>query len=330
MKKIIVIFCAAALAVPYVTTLAWGKAVGRWESDYSGGAGERDAEAPEREKTAGKAPGEKKEIHGPRVVLDRETGAGEEFETLDLEEYLIALVAGQIPADYELEAMKAQAILARTYVLREMGDQAEIYESALDVDCPAEETLTAADYRKAARAVEETKGVAASWNGALMEPLFHRVSAGKTRDGGEERPFLRSVECGDDWKSPDYMKEFSWTREELAPALNAFIAGKGGQAVPPENLPAAIQVAERDEAGYVLRVQVGGVSCSGEELQYALGLPSCSFQLGEDSGRITCRVKGSGHGYGFDQFGANEKAKAGWTAAELLAFYFENIVLISE
>ncbi|MBQ6834125.1 MAG: S-layer homology domain-containing protein, partial [Lachnospiraceae bacterium] len=93
-------------------------------------------------------------------------------------------------------------------------------------------------------------------------------------------------------------------------------------------MPMEIQIVERDSAGYVIRVQVGQKTYTGEEVQYALGLPSSCYTFEEVNGKIQAVCKGVGHGYGFAQFGANEMAKEGKTYRELLNYYFQNVEIV--
>ena len=96
-----------------------------------------------------------------------------------------------------------------------------------------------------------------------------------------------------------------------------------------EELPGAIQILETDGAGYVRRVQIGTKAYTGEEVQYALGLVSPCFSFEEYDGGLRAVTKGIGHGYGFSQYGANRRAGEGWTAEELLGYFYKNIVLTS-
>ena len=153
MRKTIFAFCAAAVLVPYVTTLAWsgGKKTGGAgavaASGLAGGAGIFAGE----ENAAGAnaaAPAQR------FVILDR--GAGGESQ-VDVEEYLIGLVACQIPAEYELETIKAQAVLARTHIYKQMGASGAVMESALDVDYEEPQNLGVEVYRRICEAVQATR-----------------------------------------------------------------------------------------------------------------------------------------------------------------------------
>ena len=95
-------------------------------------------------------------------------------------------------------------------------------------------------------------------------------------------------------------------------------------------IPDTIQIVSRDTAGYVDQIQIGNAGFSGEEVQYALGLQSACFTMESYEDQIRAVSKGIGHGYGMSQESANEKAKAGWKAEDILSYFYKNITYISE
>ena len=267
---------------------------------------------------------------GRKIYLDREEGG-----YVDLEDYLPGVIARQIPADYEPEVLKAQAILARTYIRKQMGDGKEIAESALDLDFLEEEQLKALwgtdrfveYYKKMESAAEDTAGMVIAWNGELIDPLFCRASAGKTRSGDSYHPYLASADSARDVEADGYLQVVTWSTEEFARLLSAL---PEGEAITADMVPGCVQVVSRDGAGYVEEIQIGSVLHSGDRVQYALGLQSPDFSIEEYQGGVRAVSSGIGHGYGLSQYGGNVKAKEGWTAQDILEYYYKNIVLISE
>ncbi len=267
---------------------------------------------------------------GRRILLDRETPG-----YADLEDYLVGVVARQMPAEYEKEALKAQAIIARTYIVKQMGEETEIAESSLDLDILEKEQLKnlwgtqdfAEFYQKIENAVNETAGQVITWEGELIDPLFCRASSGKTRQGDELHPYLQPVNSPKDVEAEGFLTVTVWTKEEFAEKLSAIPEGEGISA---DSVPGCVQIGRRDESGYIEEIQVGSLIHSGETVQYALGLPSPDFTIEEYEGNIRAASSGVGHGYGLSQYGANERAKEGWTAQDILEYYYKNIVLISE
>ncbi len=153
--------CLLAILIPYITTLAW---TGRVEGNTDRGA-----------------------VSGRTILLDREGSPA----PVDMEEYLIGITALQIPAEYDMEAIKAQAIIARTYLCKQMQGKDRIEESALDLDyleqSQMEEMWGKADYlanyKKIRDAVQATAGQVIQYNGDYIDPLFHRLTRDDEKRG---------------------------------------------------------------------------------------------------------------------------------------------------
>ena len=276
-----------------------------------------------------------------RIFLDR----GQEGVWLDLEEYLPGVLAVEIPAQYEPEALKAQAVIARTYIRKQMKETKEgtleIQESALDLDYPQLDQLRQkwgteefpALYEKLEIAVKDTKGMVMTYEGDYIDPMFCRTSAGMTRRGDENHPYLEPVECPGDPQAPGFTQILAWDAREFAQLVNQIPPGAGEAetaAILPEQIPESIQIVEREEGGYVRQISIGGRLLSGEAVRYGLGLNSCAFELEGQGDGVGARVRGSGHGYGLSQTEANRKAKEGWTAEEILKHFYKNIELVAE
>lgn len=297
--------CLLALLIPYIVTLAW----------------------------TGTIRGEAEQIElfsGRKVILD----SGKVRE-LDVEEYLIGIVGRQIPADYGAEALKAQAVIARTYIYKKMGEEKQIEESQLNMEYLEEgqlEKLWGSDkfvtyYKNIREAVEATSGLVIEYEGELIDPLFHRASAGYTRAGDERHPYLQSVESRRDVGAEDYLTVVSWDSGAFADKIRGIL---GDSQMIPEQVDETMQMIEKDEAGYVAGYQIGSHTYTGDEIQEALELPSSCFVLEEYEGKIRAVCRGIGHGYGLSQYGARVMAQEGKTAEEILNYYYKNIILISE
>lgn len=303
------LFCMVMVLFPYVATLAFS-------GNINGSV---------RRNLGGNGPDS-----GRRVYLDRKNRS-----YVDVEEYLVGVVAKQIPADYELEALKAQAMIARTFVYRQMEGREEIPESELNLEYLEEEQMEKLwgkprfleYYQKVQQAVEETKGRTLTFEGDYIEPMFHRASAGQTRDGDEAHPYLLSVDAGEDMEAEGYLTVITWTVEQFVELVGKI---PGGESVEQGQIPDSIQLIARDKAGYVTEIQIGSHSFDGEEVRTYLGLPSAAYTLEgyEEGVRAVCR--GQGHGYGMSQYGAHRKAAEGMGAEEILAYYYQNIEIISE
>lgn len=304
MRKAAVV-CLTAILIPYIATLTW---TGRVEGNTRMTA-----------------------RTGKTIILDR----GSSGTFVDLEEYLIGVTAVQIPASYEKEAIKAQAVIARTYLYQQMDGNDSVPESSLDLDYLEQGQMEALwgenayldNYKKIRDAVQETSGQILQYNGSYIEPLFHRMSAGRTRAGDSLHPYLVPVDEPENLEGENYISVITMTREEMASKLNAMQDSPG---VKPEEVLESIQMIKKDEAGYVEAIQVGSKSYEGGEVQYAMGLPSPAYSFENYEGSIRCTTRGIGHGYGLDQYGASRKAEQGWTAEDILKYYYKNIVVVSE
>lgn len=296
--------CLLALLIPYIVTLVW----------------------------TGTVKGEEKrsqQYSGKKVIME-----GNQAGDMDVEEYLIGVVGKQIPADYGSEALKAQAIIARTYIYKQMGDAKEVRESDLNMDYLEEkqlERLWGSDkfvdyYKNIEQAVEDTGKTIMTYEEQVIDPLFHRSSSGYTRAGDEYHPYLESVESLRDVEAEDYLSVISWDVDTFVSKINVM---EEGIQVIPEQIPESIQLIERDRGGYVGKIQIGNHTFTGEALQKALDLPSSSFTLEGYEGQVRAICKGIGHGLGMSQYGAKIKAGEGMSAEDILNYYYKNIVLFS-
>ena len=322
--------------IPYVTTLAW---TGRLE------------EAKDR----GKSKGFENTIWGQEIFAgNKQQESGENSSigigtglrnviverdnkelTTSVEEYLVHVLAAQIPADFEVETLKAQAVLARTYIYGLMENRTDIYEEELDMDALSTEQMKAlwgeneylTNLAKLQKAVNETTGFYILYDGTIIEPLFCYASAGKTRSRGDELPYLKQVESLGDLLAENYRSLPVFEIKAFVRRVNEI---PGAVMVGEDELEngGGIQIVERDNSGYVKQVQIGQKTYTGEEVQYALGLASPCYSFERLDGKIRVICKGVGHGYGFAQFGANEMAKEGKTYEELLKYYFQNVEIV--
>ena len=243
--------------------------------------------------------------------------------------------------------MKCQAVIARTYIYRQMGEREEIQEEELDLDYLGDRTafdgagLTVHQKEQLAESLErcklaakETAGMVMKYEDRYILPLFHECSAGRTRTGEADYPYLQSVESKwDEQKNKD--RHSATLESETAFNLSDFAARIGklndSRAVDEARLPSEIQVVKRDDAGYVLQMKIGPGTYTGDEVQYALELPSACFTIDTKSqGQIIVRTKGRGHGYGLSQNGAEAMAEEGWSFEDILKYYYKNISLVTE
>lgn len=281
--------------------------------------------------TVGVSPSERK-----RILMERDG-----IKTyMDLENFLPGVIACQIPSDgsgkeWDDEVWKCQAVIARTYISRLMEGRSEIYEEELDMDYLGESRdLRAGDRRdvmdkldRARQAARATEGIVMKYEGRCILPLFHEMSAGRTRTGEDDFPYIVSVDSGQDTKRPDYITRMEWTAADFAAKINQI---PDAAPVTADQLAGQIQTVQKDGAGYVLQMKIGAKIYTGDDIQYALGLPSPCFGLEADGNMIRAVVRGRGHGYGLSQSGAESMAGNGWSYEDILNHYYKNISLIFE
>ncbi len=249
---------------------------------------------------------------------------------LDEEEYLAGIVAEEISLDSQPEAIKAQAVIARTLLAGALEREEELPESM-----SREEMLSLwgqdgfeQNYRVLESALTATEGEILVWEDAPIQAAFHAVSAGKTRDAkdalGTEISYLKSVDSSMDIPSHDYLNVSFMEKKDLADRLNESFPDAGLTA---EGVVSEIVVAKRDAGEYVLEVEAGKHTMTGEEFRDCLNLNSACFSLKEVEGQVRIVTKGMGHGLGLSQYGANEMAKAGSDYIEILQYYYKDVEL---
>ena len=237
--------------------------------------------------------------------------------TFNVEMLLPVIVASEMGSEYELEAVKAQTIIARSEFYRKLQEKKNLSSVLTQIREETEfregEILQALienlNYEKA---VTETESEVLAVDGKLQLTPYHELSAGRTRDGAEvlhseEYAYLKSVESDMDKGSEDFLN-------------SVYI----NQSVLPERLV----IKSRDSAGYVTEILADGDILEGESFRKGMGLSSANFTIQKMGKEIRFLCKGRGHGLGFSQYGGNEMAKEKKSAEEILEFYFPEMELV--
>lgn len=319
--KKLFIACLMAGLIPYIITLAWTSSV---EGNHQ------------------------RSISTGKRLIRLSSPVNEEQAVMDLEDYLPGVVASQIPDVYEPEAIKAQTIIARTYLYKKMDGKSQIAEAALNTEylTPGRmEERWGSDrfvsvLQDLETAASSTSNQVMKYEDQYIDPFFHGTSACVTRGGDADHPYLQSVPCPWDVEAKNYMQVRIWSPRELAETLKPklaqwLITDNEQDSALEEIRPDQIQVTKTDAAGYVMEVSLNmhnqeGQIVDGEELADALGLESSCFTLSDFEGSLRAVCLGSGHGYGLCQYGAERMAQQGRSAEEILQYYYKNIVLTTE
>ena len=265
--------------------------------------------------------------------------------TLDFEEYIVGVVAAEMPAVFELEALKAQAVAARTYAYKRLIEPDETIKSyhpqadvitnpaicqAWSSDEQLKEKWGRLDYikykKKIIKAVEETRGEILLFENKLIDPVYHASCGGiRTEDSGDvwkySFPYLQSVECsGHEDKHIHDTKTIAIRNIDVA-------LGSDLEAVPASKLQGStknyIQLMEKTKSGRVKTLNINGKMFSGSEVRTKLGLKSTWFTWRIEKDKVTFTTRGYGHGVGMCQYGADGFAKKGKKYHEILKHFYQ-------
>lgn len=250
-----------------------------------------------------------------------ETSLGK--ETLPLELYVADCLARTMPEDFEMEALKAQAVLLRTNLIPEEGRIRVI----VDEEYGKQEIPV-----RYLRAVAETAGVYLEYEGKPVYGVYFKVSNGSTRNGREilnteEYPYLQEVLCDRDFLSTEYSNVVTYTLREFEQKWR-LLNEISPETIDPSGEKRREQCAGsfdllRDNAGYVLGIKFEQKWVSGEQFRYEFHLPSADFRMSVRGDELIFDTKGVGHGLGMSQFGANELALQGESYPEILEYFFQ-------
>lgn len=258
-------------------------------------------------------------------VKNNETG---EIEKKELENYVIGVVAAEMPASFSYEALKAQAIASRTYayykmknsnsdydVIADISNQAYIDEDAMKEKWQSEFNTY---YEKIKKAVIETKNEIITYNNEVIEAFYFAMSNGYTEDVdtvfSEDLPYLTSVESKWDNESlNNYEVNTQLSTAEFCEKLN----------ISCNSLVINNQI--YDDTGRTIEITINSKKFLGTEFRTLLNLRSTDFTIVIENEIVSITTKGYGHGVGMSQYGANGMAKEGYNCYEILKHYYQGI-----
>lgn len=259
---------------------------------------------------------------------------GDAVEQQELEDYLVGVVLAEMPASFEEEALKAQAVVARTYTLRanqrggKHGDGSVCTDFAccqayIDPEVYCSRGGTGENVEKIRRAVMATAGQVLTYGGELIEATYFSCSGGTTEDAvavwGNDYPYLQSVDSPGEEHAAHYTDTVTFTPAEFAAAVDPALSGS------PKNWFGAVTYTD---GGGVDTMVIGGKTYKGTELRQKLGLRSTAFTVSAGES-ITITTRGYGHRVGMSQYGADAMALSGKGYEEILTHYYQGTVLSS-
>jgi len=264
---------------------------------------------------------------------------------MNLEDYVAGVVASEMPAEFELEALKSQAVAARTYAVKSMlifGGSGVESQPGADVSTDyrqsqaflSEEQLKerwGTNYErywgKINQAVAQTRGQVITYNGEFINAVFHSTSGERTASAKEvwgfDYPYLISVPCSWDQKSPRYndRKEFALAEiEQLLGAETQVMAAV-------QNGSGVTQVIETTDSGRIGQIRIGSKVLSGLAIREKLELRSTNFKVEIQGNKMIFNTIGYGHGVGLCQYGANGMAKAGHDYRQIITTYYNGVAI---
>jgi stage II sporulation protein D len=301
---------------------------------------EQEEELPaetEEEQAPAPAPAGEREPYTADAETTISLLAGGEIREITMDKYLWGVTAAEMPAGFEPEALKAQAVAARTYALwrlsgsQSSGDEAQLSDDSASCQAYRSPEEMAEKWgedaeayaAKIEQAVSATDGKVILYDGKVIEALYHSSTSGYTEDAlavwGTDIPYLCSVVSPEDSADvPDYYSvqripaaEF---RERFLEAYPAADLG-GGPGTTFQNLT-------RSRTGSVISVDLGGVYVTGIELRTLFSLRSTAFSVGTDGEDVVFSIIGYGHGVGMSQYGANVLAQSGMDYVQILGWYY--------
>ena len=249
-------------------------------------------------------------------------------EVMELDQYIVCVVSAEMPAEFEHEALKAQAIVARTYALKRTCTDAKHPQNAVCTDasccqayCSQDKFLTSGgseeQLEKIRMAVFQTTGQILTYNGTLIEATYFSCSGGRTEDAqavwGAQIPYLQSVESPGEEKATHYIDTVSFTKEEFCARLGGNLTGTSSD---------WIGQATYTPGGGVATIVIAGKEYTGVEIRQLLELRSTAFVITALGDTVTVTTKGYGHRVGMSQYGAEAMAVNGSSAQEILAHYY--------
>ena len=246
---------------------------------------------------------------------------------LNMTDYLIGVVSSEMPASFNLEALKAQSVLARTYALKAKQTGKKLTDtvstqSYIDIDQMKNKWRNSFNtyYNKIKNAVENTNGEYLSYNGNYIEALYHSTNNGKTESSldvfGNYYPYLISVSSEYDKNASSYLRTINMPLDAISNKLGLNL-----------NNDSVISILSYTDGGNIKEININGNNFSGKKVRELLGLRSADFDISISDNNANITTRGYGHGVGMSQYGANGMANAGYSYKDILSHYYPGTTL---
>lgn len=248
---------------------------------------------------------------------------------IELEEYLIGVVAAEMPASFNIEALKAQAVVARTYTLKKMNSGSVLTDTSSTQeykDVYQMKAIWQGDfqkyYDKIKSAVDATKGKYITYNGTYIDAVYHSTSNGYTEDSvyvwGNNIPYLKTVDSSWDKAASSYSRTETKDYNTILNILGISITAD-----------TPVEVLSRNASGRITLIKIGDSTYTGVNLRNILGLRSADFDIAVQNGNLVFTTRGYGHGVGMSQYGANGMANSGYSYNQILNHYYQGVQIVN-
>lgn len=266
-------------------------------------------------------------------VIVKVKRGNDNVEDVFLEEYVVGVVGGEMPASFEMEALKAQSVASRTYVLKKIlnndnreYDVVDTVSNQVYLDDDELKDKWGSNYgsyiNKIREAVNDTSMEYLVYDGEIIDAMFFSTSNGYTEDSGvvfsTSLPYLRSVLS--EWDkdvAPMFSYSTDMSLQEFYDRLDIEYSGE-----------LVMEVLERSDSNRIVKMRINGVEMLGKDIYKKLGLRSLDFSLKQVGNNINIETKGYGHGVGMSQYGAHGMAKNGYNYKEILSHYYSDTDLV--
>lgn len=275
-------------------------------------------------------------------LLHTKTG---QIEQIPLDEYLYGVVSAEMPADFETEALKAQAVVARTYTIYTIQNNGQKHGQNVICDdskcCQAwitkqdrmdrwEEAVRQSNWEKIVEAVNGTQGKIITYEGKPINAFFHSNSGGETEIplnvwGGSGYPYLQVVQTAGEDAYNQYYSEVTLTKEEV---LQKLLQKHPETQIDWSDIN-AIQILGYTDGNRVKNVKMGNITLAGVEARTLFGLKSANFKITVEEKNVKFEVIGYGHGVGMSQTGADSMAKRGSNYEQIIHHFYANVEIVN-
>lgn len=273
---------------------------------------------------------EKEEIKEKNIEIKVLQTKTNKIIKLNIEEYVKGVIAGEMPLTFNEEALKAQAVAARTYALRRINEnnKYDVVDTVMNQVYLSDETIKqklGSNYEfyleKIENVIKETKGEYVDYNGTYADTLFFSTSVGSTENSeeifGTKVSYLQSVSSEwDEEVSPVYKEKNIFSRNEFCNKLKLSDCSK-----------VYVNIVNKTSTGRIKNIIINNKNFTGTEVAYNLGIRSNYFDIYIENNNIVVETKGFGHGVGMSQYGAEGMANNGYTYKEILTHYYQGTTI---